>query len=220
MTGSGRDSSQGFSTSGSLIRASGGLRKAEHSLAMTLATALTRGLVLGLLLKLAICSPVASMDGGGVAVTIDAPSEVAWGSDIVARARISTVQDFDAAQFDLMYDAGVLQLTDVTDGVIGDRVIPASWGFMPPGQPGTIRVIVNISGAPGVSGSGYLADMHFHVIGPPGSLSRLHPHNGVLSDKYGDEIIATWIGNAVHVSEGGRQVFLPLVQHWLKLPPK
>ena len=217
MTGPDRGASHARSASVWRTRERGCLSRATGTSRGKSARSLSRGLILCLLLMLPISPSAAGADPGSVTVTIDAPSEVAGGSDIVARARISTVQDFDAAQFDIMYDAGVLQLTDVTDGLIGGKVIPASWGFMPPGQPGTARIIVNVPATPGVGGSGYLADIRFHVIGPPGSLSPLHLHSGVLSDKYGAEIPANWVGNAVHVSEGGRQVFLPLVQHWLKL---
>jgi len=152
-------------------------------------------------------------DGGSAAtVTLDAPAEVAPGSDFIARVNILWLQDFDAAQFDITYDADVLQFTDVTDGLINSTAIPADWGFMPPGEPGTIRVITNVAGAPGVTGAGYLADIHFHVVGSACNTSALSLSNGVLSDKYGAAIPAIWIGTSVHVSGNTHYLFLPLLQ--------
>ena len=136
-----------------------------------------------------------------VTVSIDAPAEVAPDSHFTARVDITEVLDFDACQFDVTYDPNVIELTDVTGGEIGGTTIPIDmWGFIPPGEQGKARVIGNVPGVPGVSGSGYLAELHFHVVGSPGDISDIELSNGVLGDKDADPITpVTWVGDSVAV---------------------
>jgi len=154
-------------------------------------------LVAGLLLSTSLVSAQ-----GQAAVSIDAPAQVPPGSDFVARVTISNVTDFDACNYDVTYDSAVLQVigseggvSGVTTGLIGKTVIPVDiWGFVPSGTPGKIRVIQNIPGVAGVSGPGYLAEIHFHVIGASGTSSAIALGNGCLSNKDAQEILADWIG--------------------------
>ena len=159
-------------------------------------------LIVGVILCLAMVlvpSSIASADG--VTVSIDAPAEVDAGIDFTARVSITDVTNFDAANYDITYDPLILEVTDVTDGVIGGTAIPVSiWGLIPSGVQGKIRVIQNIPGLPGVSGSGYLAEIHFHVVGSTGNTSDITLSNGVLSDNAATAITATWVGDSVHVN--------------------
>ena len=165
---------------------------------------ITLAVLLGLLLILA---PV-SANPGPTVVAIDAPAEVAPDSDFIARVAINDVTDFDACNYDVTYAPTVLEIIGseggadgVTAGLIGATVIPVDvWGFVPSGTPGRIRVIQNVPGVPGVSGSGYLAEIHFHVIGAGGTSSAITLENGCLSDKNAQEIPASWIGSSVRVS--------------------
>jgi hypothetical protein len=70
------------------------------------------------------------------------------------------------------------------------------WGLI---KPGSLRVINNVPGLPGVSGSGYLAEIKFHVVGPTGNVSEINLSNGALSDASANEIPATWVGQWVRV---------------------
>lgn len=134
-------------------------------------------------------------------VSMDAPAEVAPGAQFVARVNISPVVNFDSATFDVTFDPAVIQVADVTDGGIDGTAIPViNWGFIPPGVQGTVRVINNVPQVPGVSGSGYLAEVHFHVVGSAGSTSDLTLSHGVLFDNMGAGIGANWVGDAVAVS--------------------
>ena len=143
---------------------------------------------------------VASAEGG-VTVSIDAPAEVDGGTDFIARIDITEVTDFDAANYDITYDPLILEVTDVTDGIIGETVIPVDmWDFVPPETQWTIRVIQNVPGLSGVSGSGYLAEIHFHVVGEYCNTSDITLSNGVLSDNIATEIPASWVGDSVHVT--------------------
>jgi len=138
---------------------------------------------------------------GAVTVSIDAPAEVDGGTDFTARVNITEVTDFDAANYDITYNPLILEVTDVTDGIIGETVIPVDmWDFVPAETQGTIRVIQNVPGLSGVSGSGYLAKIHFHVVGSAGNTSDIILSNGVMSNTTATEIPATWLGDSVHVA--------------------
>jgi len=161
-----------------------------------------RLLIVGAILSLAIVLvPLSIASAQEISVSIDAPAEVGEGTDFIARVSITAVTNFDAANYDITYDPTILEVTDVTDGVIGGTAIPAEvWGFTPAETQGTIRVINNVPGLPGVSSSGYLAEIHFHVVGSAGNTSDITLSNGVLSDITATEIPAVWVGDSVHVN--------------------
>jgi hypothetical protein len=145
-------------------------------------------------------------------VSIRASDEVSEGSILVATVDISYVSDFDTAQFDVVYDPEVLEVVEITDGLIGSTVIPvAMWGFIPPEPPGTqgrARVLNNVPGVPGVNGSGCLAEIHFRVVGSSGETSRidLAGHSGpplkfklILGNNRAQDIPANWVNDSVRV---------------------
>ena len=131
-----------------------------------------------------------------VTVSIDAPDEAAPDSDFTASVIISQVVDFDACNYDVSFDASVLRLDNVTLGLIGATTIPVD--FYNQISPGTYRVVQNIPGLAGVSGSGYLGVLHFYVIGSGGS-SPISLSGGVLANNLAEEIAATWVGDSVRV---------------------
>ncbi len=98
-----------------------------------------------------------------VPVSIDAPAQAAPGSDFTANVNISEVTDFDACNYDVSFDGSVLRLDNVTSGLIGSTTIPVD--VYNEVSSGTWRVVQNVPGMAGVSGSGYLAVLHFHVVG-------------------------------------------------------
>ncbi len=106
--------------------------------------------------------------------------------------------DFDAANYDVSFDASVLRLDNVTSGLIGSTTIPID--IYNEISSGTYRIIHNVPGLAGVSGSGYLAVLHFHVIGSEGDSSTISLSNGMLSNNLAEEITATWIGDSVDVT--------------------
>ncbi len=161
-----------------------------------------RILIVGVILSLAIMLLFPSIAAADeVTVSIDAPAEVDAGTDFIARVNITEVTNFDACNYDITYDPTILEVTDVTDGVIGGTTIPVGiWGFVPAETQGTLRVINNVPGLPGVSGSGYLSEIHFHVVGSAGNTSDITLSSGVLSANTATEIPATWVGDSVHVN--------------------
>ena len=136
-------------------------------------------------------------------MSINAPAQVHPEDDFIATVAIAGVNSFHNGQFDVKYNPSVVHVTDVTDGVIGPMVVTVGlWGFIPPSPPdtqGQIRVLCSTGSA---SGSGYLALVHFHVVGGAGSSSVLDLLNGVLSDVNAKEITpVTWLDGAVQVVE-------------------
>jgi hypothetical protein len=146
----------------------------------------------------------AMLVGGGavvaaapVEVTICAPGEPAPDSDFTAGISIGEVADFDGCYYDVTFDAAVLRLDDVTPGLIGSTTISVEtyWEV----SPGSWRVVQSLPGATGVTGSGYLAVLHFHVIGSDGDSSAISLSDGSLYDTLAEEIAATWVGDSVDV---------------------
>jgi hypothetical protein len=134
-----------------------------------------------------------------VEVSLDAPVEAAPASDFTVNVNISEVTDFDAAGYDVSFDSAVLRLDDVTAGLIGATAVPVD--LYNEVEAGTWRVVQNLPGTEGVSGSGYLAVLHFHVVGADGESSALTLSNGVLSNNLAEEITATWSGASVAIDD-------------------
>ena len=132
-----------------------------------------------------------------VIISLGIPPKVLVSNDFTVMLNTTSLIDFDAGQFDISFDNSVLRLDNVTAGLIGTTDIPVSlWNEI---NPGTYRTIVNVPGIPGVTGSGYLAVLHFHVISPAASSSTLALSNGFLNDNLAQEIPATWVGDSVTV---------------------
>jgi hypothetical protein len=166
--------------------------------------------MVALLLAGGAVPPVAATSG--VTVSIDAPAMAEPGSDFNASIGISNVADFDACNYDVSFDASVLQLDDVASGLIGSTTVPVD--ICNELSPGTYRVVQNVPGLSGATGSGYLAVLHFHVIGSAGDSSRVDPSKGVLSDITAGEIAAIWVEGAVAVvTEVSQAAIVPPAAH-------
>jgi streptogramin lyase len=135
---------------------------------------------------------------GAVTVSVDAPATVAPDSDFTANIDVTEVANLDSGNYDITFDPLVLQLDDVTSGLIGSTEIPVD--MYNELSSGTYRVVQNVPGLTGVSGSGYLAVLHFHVIGSEGDSSSITLSNGTLSDNQAGEIAATWVGDSVDIT--------------------
>jgi len=131
-------------------------------------------------------------------VTIEAPAEATADSDFTANVSVNELTDFDACQYDVTFDPLVLRLDDVTSGLIDSTTVPVD--LYNELSAGTFRVIQNVPGLSGVTGSGYLAVLHFHVIGSEGESSAIDLSNGVLSNILAEEIEATWVGDSIDIT--------------------
>ena len=140
-----------------------------------------------------------AMAQDGVAVTINAAAKAQPDSQFTATVDVTNVADFDAGMFDVQYDESVLRLDGVTAGQIGSTAIPVDlWNQV---GTGTYRIVVNVPGVPGVSGSGSLAVLHFRVVGAAGGSSAIDLSNGFLNNNLSEETTATWTGDLVKVRE-------------------
>jgi len=133
----------------------------------------------------------------GTTVSISAPTQVAIGTDFIALVNVDSVTGFNAANLDVTFNAAILQVGNVTSGLISGTTIPVDmWSVIAPGK---LRVILNVPGTTAVSGSGYLSQIMFHVIGPAGNTSQINLASGVLSDNSANQILANWVGDTVGV---------------------
>ena len=141
-------------------------------------------------------------NGSAVAeVSLDVPGGVASGSDVLVTVDVSQLQSFDACNYNVSFDPTVLRLDSVTSGDIGGTVIPVD--IANENSPGKYTIVQNVPGLRGVSGSGYLAELHFHVIGSSGARSAINLSNGVLGNNQAQAIPATWTGGSVSIPSTG-----------------
>jgi hypothetical protein len=125
-------------------------------------------------------------------VTVNASEAVSDTFD--ATIEICNVADLDSGQFDISFDANVVNVIGVDPGSIGATEV--GWAFR---DSDTVRVIFNLPGVTGVSGSGTLATIHFEVLGVPEDASILDISNGLLFDTASDEVSALWFDDLVTV---------------------
>ena len=141
--------------------------------------------------------PVAAAEPCGVIIT--APAEVAPGTGFTVSVDVAGVAALDAGQFDVSFDESLLHLEEVTAGEVGAVPIPVDlWSRV---GTGTYRVIVNVPGVPGVSGSGSLAILHFQAASSAAGSLTLTPSNGFLNTNLGTEILTTWTGVTINVAD-------------------
>jgi hypothetical protein len=144
-------------------------------------------------------TPIGSAE---VTVSIEAPATVSARGEFIATVEISEVKNFDSATYDIIYDPGVLEVVAVAQGAINATEVPVDmWGFIPQGIQGKVVIINNIPGVPGVNGSGYLSEIHFHVIGSSGDTSSLSfvLEEVSIADNKAVDIRADWVGSSVKV---------------------
>lgn len=140
----------------------------------------------------------------GVLVSIDAPDEVLEESDFIANVSVTNVEDFDSCGLDVTYDKSIITVTDVTDGQIDGHTIPVDeWHYIPVDtvDTGRIRVVIYMPGTPGpgVNGSGYIAQIHFHVLGSACETSVIHLENLGMYNYLAEEIATTTEDDSVHI---------------------
>jgi len=164
-------------------------------------------IIVNLGLALALLPISITGTNGIVTVGIDAPTEVDPGSSFVADVTVDWVTDFNACGFDVTYDRTVITVTDVTDGEIDGHPIQVDeWHYFPASSPrdtGRIRVLALVSGAPapGVTGTGRIARIHFTVVGSPTQSSAIHLVGVGMYDYLANLIPATTVDDSVYVAQ-------------------
>jgi hypothetical protein len=160
---------------------------------------------LGLALALALVPLSITGANGMVTVGIDAPDEVAEGSDFVADVTVDYVENFNSCGFDITYNETIITVTNVTGGEIDGHTIgvgSGDWSYIPSGpDPGKIRVIAQMGGmpGPGVTGTGYIAQIHYHVLGSSCQTSVIHLERVAMYDYQAQEITTATVDDSVHV---------------------
>ena len=122
--------------------------------------------------------------------------ELVKGSTVYAIVEIANVNNLDAGQFDLSFNPSVLKVVNVDNGSIEGTTIPLQWRSI---DDGTVRVIFNLEGVTGISGSGQLASIGFEVIGDGDS--DLLISSGLLGNTKASSIDTNWGVAAANVQE-------------------
>lgn len=145
-----------------------------------------------------------------VTVSIGTPANVSknTGRDFHVYVNISKVNNILGAQYDIKYDPKVITVIDVAAGKINGAEIPVSWSLLTNTQ-GTVRIINLVTGTSGMTGEGYLADIHFQIYGTAaaGASSAISFVEGygdpvgylMLGDADADEIPSKWVGGSVAI---------------------
>ena len=125
----------------------------------------------------------------GLTVSIEAADEPVEGTEWVVRVSITDVVDLTTYQFEVLYDPAVVTVTSIEPGVIGETAWPVNpWEFVPLKVQGTVLVVNHVSPLSPVSGSGFLAELHFQVNGMAGKVGNISIQNGKLFNSLGRQI--------------------------------
>ena len=120
-----------------------------------------------------------------------------------ARVEIVDVADLNAASYYVLFDPNVLELTNVTGGMVGGTTVPVDLWNQEGLPSGVVAIAQSIPGLGAASGLGYLADITFKVVGEESSTSGITfgsaQEQGVLSNTLAEAIDADWTGTAVQV---------------------
>ncbi|MGA8850018.1 MAG: putative Ig domain-containing protein [Dehalococcoidia bacterium] len=138
-----------------------------------------------------------------VTVSIVAPPEVNPGSSFVADVTVNSVTKFDSCGYDVVYNQTIITVTNVTSGQIDINTIPINeWHYIPVGQgdTGRIRVVTYMATLAGVTGTGYIAQIHFNVVGSSCQTSPINLESLTMYDSDGYKIATTTVNDSVHVA--------------------
>ncbi len=164
-----------------------------------------------IVLVLALSASIAPQAAAETTVSLDCSDYISE-SKFDVEIEISGVEELDSGQFCLLFDPNVLNVTDVTGGSMdGKDVAIGDWELVRYHTTqgiGIIRVVFNIPGSTGVSGSGSLATIAFEVTGndsdcsplnitKPNTLQITGFENGKLWDGEAEEISAVWVNSNV-----------------------
>ena len=120
-------------------------------------------------------------------VNVNAPESVDGDFDVTIE--VENVVDLDSGQFDLYFNPAAVNVTGIDDGNIDGTTIPIDdWEV----SENKVRVLFNLPGIDGVSGSGSLATIHFETMVPGDCAMGIS--EGLLVDTMAEVIPASWDG--------------------------
>ena len=141
-------------------------------------------IIILLMASIILATPAAASQ---TSVNVNSPEKV--DGDFIVTIEIEDVTNLDSGQFDLYFDPAAVNVTDVDDGDIGGTTMPiADWAV----DEGRIRVLFNLPGIDGVSGSGSLATIHFETVVPGDCVMEIS--DGLLVNNMAEAIPASWDG--------------------------
>lgn len=159
----------------------------------------------------------AAQEEENVSVIVNAPEFVSGTFDVTID--IYDVIDLYGGNFDLSFDPDVVNANGVYEGEIDGTTVTIDNKDTYLMEDGRVRVLFNIDdeeNPEGMSGSGYVASIHFEVVGDDGDISALELSKGVLSCYGSDshpylagnriippEINADWSGDVVTIGNAG-----------------
>ncbi len=159
------------------------------------------GSFVSLVLLLAIGVAVPVLAGSAVPVRVSSvPAEPPPGGQFAARVSISDVSDLNAAQYDVSFDPTLLQLEAIRGGQVDSAGIEYMSSQVGPG----VWRVVHSLGLDVVSGSGYLSELSFLVVGSPGQTGEITISGGILSGLHG-EIVAQWVDSSMITVSAGTE---------------
>ncbi len=92
-------------------------------------------------------------------IDLNAPDTVDGNFDVTID--MENVNNLDSGQFDIYFDPAAVKVIGISNGTINGKTIPADSQAI---SANTIRVLFNLPGIEGISGSGSLATIHFETI--------------------------------------------------------
>jgi len=134
-------------------------------------------------------------------VHIESPDELPYCTNFSAYVQVTMVDDFYSADYDITYNASILEVNAVTEGRVNFTPVPIEGYSFPQGD-GMVRIVNNMPGTDGVTGGGWLSVVHFHVKGTACDTSDITFNASAcnMSDKDAVPINATWDGDSLHVA--------------------
>ncbi|MCC4767540.1 hypothetical protein FXW07_13235 [Methanosarcina sp. DH1] len=160
---------------------------------------LKRGTLLGICFAVLMMFAAVPCQAQQTTVSLNMP-ELVKGNTVYATVSIDNVENLDAGQFDLVFNPDVLKIVSVENGSIGNTEIPVQWRSV---DSKTARVIFNLEGVTGVSGSGELAKIGFEVMS--NGKGDLIISNGLLGNTEAKRIDTIWGDSNDDGKEGEEQ---------------
>ena len=135
----------------------------------------------------------------GCTVTINSPASAKYDDYFDSTVDITSAVNFDSADYIVSFNPGILALVGVSGGTLNGTAVPVD-SFSPvPGQSGQYRILQNISGTSGISGSGNLARLHLNIIAT-GTTASINFMSSTIFDNSASPIPAVWNGSSINIS--------------------
>ena len=156
-------------------------------------------------------SVAAEESEANVSVRVNAPEFVSGTFEVTID--VEDVTDFDSGEFNLSFDPDVVSFVGVEPGSIDGTEVPIDMFDLI--EDGRVRVLFNIKGADGVSGSGCVAKVIFGTGGAQGDTSIMDISDGLLvgvnpnmdrgdSSTWTINILADWFNDAVTIGSAAQ----------------